>query len=162
MKNEKLSKVNPVMIGMTLSLLVLLLVTNKGFAATACDACLQGASNRAQAACPGDPPPWSMMGCYYWKFMDERKACDAGVCAPGGGGGGAISGSADCGGKSCQYLVYTPSCGKDADPDAGNLCHEDCWGKSCSSSTGTCKYMEAKAPNSTISLCHSKCGCNIE
>ena len=40
MKNEKLSKVNPVMIGMTLSLLVLLLVTNKGFAATACDACL--------------------------------------------------------------------------------------------------------------------------
>ncbi len=160
MKNEKLSKVNPVMLGMTLSLLVLLLVTNKGFAATQCDLCLRDASMRARVSCPNDPPPWTMMGCYYTEFMKERKVCDDGPCA-GGGGGGTISGSADCGSDACrELLVSKGKCGKDSDPGSGTICTNDCWGKSCTG--GKCYDVDAAAPYSTISFCHSQCGCKTD
>ncbi len=159
MKNEKLSKVNPVMLGMTLSLLVLLLVTNKSFADTQCDLCLRNASNRAQAACPNDPPPWTMMGCYYKAYMKEKVECDS-ICGSSGGGG-TISGSADCGSTACRELLASEGqCGFGSDPGAGTICTNDCWGKSCTG--GKCYDVSAAAPLSTISFCHSQCGCKTD
>jgi hypothetical protein len=153
MKNDPGKKVTPIMLGMTLSLLLLLLIAGNGFAATPCSTCLDAASQRAQAACPNDPPPWGMMGCYYWQFMEEKKVCEA-ICANETGGG-----DTNCSSAACRILkVSMNSCGSKF-PNGGTICTNDCLSKSCANKTGTCGDITNKYKG-VISLCKTECGCN--
>ena len=159
MKAQFQSSTMPVLLGMALSLLAVFLVVGRADAATQCDLCERNAWNKAKAACagvgPNAYPTYDM--CVYNNYMTFKGQDCSGICP----GGGTISGNADCGSDECRDTPNIPaeSCGEHADPDAGAICANSCWGRNCTVGTGSCRDQVAPGSNSSISLCHWKCGC---
>lgn len=155
----------PVLLGMALSLLVLILVVNRSeAAANACGLCLRNAEWKAASQCGGKAgmidPKTGQPTCYYlaYKSFEQSDCISTGICP----GSGSFSGSKDCASEGCRSPESLPSgnCGKDADPGAGAICHNDCWGRSCSGGSGTCVDKYAYAPPNQVSVCYSQCGCS--
>ena len=159
MKAQFQSSTMPVLLGMALSLLAVFLVVGRADAATQCELCERNAWNKAKAACagvgPNAYPTYDM--CVYNNYMTFKGQDCSGICP----GGGTISGSANCGSDACRDPGGLPrdSCGMEADQDSGSICDNSCWGKTCTSGSGSCVDQRATGSTSSISLCYWKCGC---
>ena len=160
MTGERESRSLPVLLGMGLSLAVLILVVNRSEAANRCDLCDRNQLNRAWQEC-GEKG--GVGSCYYVKYHQYRQVeCyDTGICPDSD----TYTGEKNCGDAGCRAdgsvdpALLEQTCGKNADPQSGAVCHNDYWGRPCAGDSTRCRDVQVKS-SKVWSLCHTKCGCS--